>query len=47
MIDNLSLGLTHGLMILAAWFLLKRPDLDRETPPGEPDKKRKRWGGDV
>jgi hypothetical protein len=33
MIDNLSLGLTHGLMLLAAWLLLKRPDLDSESPP--------------
>jgi len=30
MIDNLALGLTHGLMLLAAWRLLSRPDLDRE-----------------
>ena len=33
MIDNLSLALTHGLMLLAAWLLLKRPDLDSEAPP--------------
>ncbi len=33
MIDNLSLALTHGLMLLAAWRLLRRPDLDSETPP--------------
>ncbi|GAA0451790.1 MULTISPECIES: hypothetical protein [Sphingomonas] len=31
MIDNFSLGLSHGLMLLAAWLLLRRPDLDRET----------------
>lgn len=30
MIDNFALGLTHGLMLLAAWRLLRRPDLDRE-----------------
>lgn len=30
MIDNLALGLTHGLMLIAAWRLLRRPDLDRE-----------------
>ena len=30
MIDNFSLALTHGLMLLAAWRLLRRPDLDRE-----------------
>lgn len=33
MIDNFALGLTHGLMLLAAWLLLKRPDLDREGDP--------------
>jgi hypothetical protein len=31
MIDNFSLGLTHLLMLLAAWRLLRRPDLDREA----------------
>ncbi|WP_326523176.1 hypothetical protein [Sphingomonas sp.] len=46
MIDNLSLGLTHGLMMLAAWYLLRRPDLDRERTSrdaAEPQK-RSRWG---
>ena len=33
MIDNFSLGLTHLLMLLAAWRLLRRPDLDREERP--------------
>ena len=33
MIDNLALGLTHCLMLLAAFLLLKRPDLDHEGPP--------------
>lgn len=28
MIDNFALGLTHGLMLLAAWRLLSRADLD-------------------
>jgi len=34
MIDLFSLALTHGLLILAAWRLLGRKDLDRdaETP---------------
>jgi len=40
MIDNFSLALTHGLLILAAWRLLSRGDLDRE---GGPEKKRI-WG---
>lgn len=30
MIDLFSLALTHGLLMLAAWRLLKRDDLDRE-----------------
>lgn len=35
MIDNLALGLTHLLMIVAAWLLLRRSDLDAEPPqPG-------------
>ena len=33
MIDNLSLALTHGLMLLAAWQLIRRPDLDSEAAP--------------
>lgn len=34
MIDNFALGLTHGLMLLAAWRLLARGDLeDDEAPP--------------
>jgi len=32
MIDNFALGLTHGLMMLAALILLRRRDLDDETP---------------
>lgn len=45
MIDNLSLALTHGLMLLAAFLLLRRPDLDREdAAPTEPKKKRAGWG---
>jgi hypothetical protein len=28
MIDNFSLALTHGLLLLVAWRLLSRPDLD-------------------
>lgn len=36
MIDLFSLALTHGLLMLAAWRLLKRDDLDRdpERPNG-------------
>ena len=30
MIDNFALGLTHALILLTAWRLLRRSDLDRE-----------------
>jgi hypothetical protein len=35
MIDNFALGLSHGLLLLAAWRLLSRPDLndDNAAPP--------------
>ncbi len=36
MIDNFSLLLTHGLLLLAAWRLLSRDDLDVD-PPAEGD----------
>ena len=38
MIDNFALGLTHGLMLLAAWRLLWRPDLDDDKAPKTPQK---------
>ena len=38
MIDTFALALSHGLLIVAAWRLLFRPDLDDgnapEPPPG-------------
>ena len=44
LLDNLALGLSHGLMLLAAWRLLSRPDLDDPAAPppvpSEPTKKR-------
>lgn len=36
MIDLFSLGLTHGLLLLAAWRLLSRKDLDDDPVPEEP-----------
>ena len=33
MVDNLSIALTHGLLLIAAWRLIHRPDLDLEDPP--------------
>jgi len=35
MIDNFALALTHGLMLVAAWRLLSRPDLDDDD--AQPD----------
>lgn len=34
MIDNFALALTHGLLLLVAWRLLSRPDLDEDAPAG-------------
>ena len=40
MIDLFALALTHGLMLLAAWRLIFRPDLDDdEAPPTNPDRR--------
>ena len=36
MIDLFSLGLSHGLLLLAAWRLLSRKDLDSDPAPEEP-----------
>ena len=36
MIDNFALGLTHGLMLLAAWRLLARPDLEDDEAAAAP-----------
>lgn len=45
MIDNLVIGLTHGLLLLTAWRLINRPDLDDErAAPPEPGKKKPAWG---
>lgn len=37
LIDNFSLLLSHGLILLAAWRLLFRPDLDEEASPNSRD----------
>ena len=39
MIDLLSLGITHALLMIAAWRMVRRPELDRDradaaTPTG-------------
>ena len=33
MIDNFALALSHGLLLLVAWRLIWRRDLDVEAPP--------------
>jgi hypothetical protein len=45
MIDSFSLALTHGLLLLVAWRLLSRPDLDEDPAPGTqaPAPKSRRW----
>lgn len=45
MIDNFGLVLTHGLMLLAAWRLLFRPDLEDDSVPApQPHARRgSRW----
>ncbi|WP_275402208.1 MULTISPECIES: hypothetical protein [Sphingobium] len=35
MIDTLSLLISHGVILLAAWRLLPRADLDRDPPVEE------------
>lgn len=42
MIDNFSLGLTHGLLLLTAFVLLRRPLLDKEASPRDAKRERKR-----
>ncbi|MEE4451933.1 hypothetical protein [Novosphingobium resinovorum] len=32
MVDILALAISHGLLLLAAWRLVWRPDLDSEGP---------------
>ena len=33
MIDNFALAVSHGLILLTAWLLVRRDDLDREPSP--------------
>jgi hypothetical protein len=35
MIDLFALAVSHGLMLLAAWRLLSREDLDRDGAPAD------------
>jgi hypothetical protein len=43
MIDNFALAVTHGLLLLAAWRLLWRPDLDDDDAPPPPAARKSRW----
>jgi hypothetical protein len=46
MIDNFVLALTHGLMLIVAWRLLSRPDLDDpDAPVQQPGGPSRRWAG--
>ena len=36
MIDNFALVVSHGLLLLAAWRLMSRPDLDDDGAPMPP-----------
>ena len=36
MIDDFALAVSHGLLLLTAWLLVRRPDLDREAPAPDP-----------
>ncbi|MBX3592983.1 hypothetical protein [Sphingomonas sp.] len=45
MIDNLILGLTHGLLVVTALRLVNSPRLDDESAPvDDADTPRRRWG---
>jgi len=45
MIDNFALALSHGLILLAAWRLIFRDDLDDDSlpPPAPGDKPENRF----
>jgi hypothetical protein len=40
MIDTFALLVSHGLMLIAAWRMLARRDLDKEGDPHAPVRKR-------
>ena len=43
MIDNFALALSHGLILLAAWRLSQRPDLDDDAAAPDPVAPRPFW----
>ena len=34
MIDNFALAVSHGLLLLVAWRLVTRPDVEEDAPGG-------------
>ncbi|MEA3016562.1 MAG: hypothetical protein QOI38_1284 [Sphingomonadales bacterium] len=44
MIDTFALLVSHGLILLAAWRLVQRPDLDNDDAPSAPRPMRWRIG---
>lgn len=40
MIDNFALAVSHGLILLAAWRLVQRPDLNDDDAPARPSSPR-------
>ena len=42
MIDNFALALSHGLMLVLAWRLTRRPDLEEDIDPPAPQRKTRR-----
>ena len=47
MSDNVSLAISHGLMLLAAWRLLRRVDLDRDDEAPDQGFRRAQGPGDA
>lgn len=47
MIDTLGLALSHGLIMLAVWRMLWRPDLNDDSiaPPAPGEARPKLWKG--
>jgi len=33
MIDNFALAISHGMLLLAAWRLMRMNEVDSDTPP--------------
>jgi hypothetical protein len=47
MIDNFALALSHGLIILAAWRLMSRDDLDDDSADPRPAGRKGRGWADL